>query len=181
MNGSFLFRELLLAIFIIVLVFWIWRWFRGTAGSWRGWVTTLVAILLLSLFAPWMWQKISEGGITTYGFGKSSQYVWTWELPRGYYVRGLNKGGPMVAEIIPCSDGALWINTFYNEHGVPDVTRIRLTKVEDNSWEGTWEQDNPEDHGRCELRKVASDTWAGTMTGKEEGVIPPAFCTLKRK
>jgi hypothetical protein len=109
---------------------------------------------------------------------KSPEYEWSWELPRGQQVRGFNKSVPMVAEIIPRTDGALWIDTHHVEYGSPEVARIRLAKVGEKSWEGTWEQDNPQDSGRCSLHEVSTGTWAGQMIGKAQ---IPAFCTLKRK
>ena len=131
------------------------------------WVTMSIAIVA----AIWFFTS-------PYGFGKCSQYVWSWELPRGYSINGLTKSQPTPAEIIPCSGGALWINVYYTQHGVPEVTRIRLNKVGDDSWEGDWEQNNPVDYGRCKLHKVASGTWAGTLVGTA-GI--PTFCTLKPK
>lgn len=105
-------------------------------------------------------------------------WVFEWTLPRGVYDHGRNKSGPLVAEIIPRADGALWIDIPYVEYGRPEVTRIRLTKISDGSWEGTWEQDNPLDFGRCKLNKVSADAYAGNIVGRARVW---AFCTLKTK
>ena len=162
---------ILVAVVIFAIVA-IWRWANNSPKMEFTASRFKLGLIVFILAGAGMWWFTNSHGL------RNPQYVWEWQLPRGYYVRGLNKSRPMVAEVIPRSDGALWINTSYTEHGVPEVTRIRLTKVGDNFWEGYWEQDNPEDSGRCKLHKVAPDAWAGNMEGTA-GVL--AFCTLKRK
>jgi hypothetical protein len=181
MNGSFLFRELLLAIFIIVLIFWIWRWMRGTAGSWRGWVTTLVAILLLSLFAPWMWQKISEGGITVTSSGiqtthPTEEWIFVWHLPPNQYDRGRN-GDTLEARIVKNDSKSLWFDTIYNYDGSMEVGRTQLSKNGDR-FVGSWSQDNPMDGGSIYMDKVDNQIWVGQFTDQTGRTYP---CTLKRK
>ena len=108
------------------------------------------------------------------------KYEWTWKLPRGVYIRGRNCSSPNEknVEVIFQDNGSLWINKHYLEYNKPEVCRIRLTAIGDKSWEGTWEQENPPDHGRCNLNEIGNGIWAGHITGTA-GI--PAFCTLKRK
>jgi hypothetical protein len=109
---------------------------------------------------------------------KTVQYEWYWELPLGQFVRGKNKGGPFVAEINTQENGDLWVNVLYEEYGKKEVAKIRLGKIGDKSWEGPWEQNNPQDEGRCDLHEISPGVWSGTMTGKD-GI--PAFCKIIRK
>lgn len=149
-----------------------------------GWVWAVV-VILVGLLTWWLTSNSYEKEKVAIARTQLSsvatamaQYEWTWELPPGKFVRGLNKGGPMVAEIIPCSDGGLWVDTPYIEYGKQEKTRVRLSKTGEKSWEGVWEQENPADSGRCDLHQLSDGVWAGHMTGKA-GI--PAFCTLKRK
>jgi hypothetical protein len=106
------------------------------------------------------------------------QYEWYWEPPPGQFVRGMNKGGPFVAEVDIQADGDLWVNIYYTEYQKKEVTKVRLGQVSSKSWEGPWEQKNPQDEGRCDLHEISSGVWSGTMTGKA-GI--PAFCKLIKK
>lgn len=160
--------------------------------NWRKVSFVLLCLVGLLLFKLVIWgaychyknSTAKANNTTSSGIQKvqpKEEYEWVWELPPGQYVRGLNRSGPMVAEIIKRDDSNLWINTPYLEYGKLEVARIRMSKISDKSWEGTWEQDNPEDHGRCELHEVSPGTWAGHMTGKEGASGLSPFCTLKRK
>ena len=183
MNGSFLFRELLLAIFIIVLVFWGWRWFKGTAGSWRGWVTTLVAILTLSFLAPWMWQKISEGGITVTSSGiqtvrPAEEWVFSWRLPPGQMDGGRNQH-TLEVEITRNDRESLWV-VLHDKGNGEDVSvgGLRLAKNGDDLI-GTWNNYLDGDGGKCYLYKQGANQWWSGHYELKDG--SRTDCTLKRK
>jgi len=170
MNEIFLFRILLLAIFIIVLAFWGWRWLKGTAGSPKGWVTTLVAILLLSLFAPSLWQKIDESGITITSSGipvtqPMVRMKLEWVLPPDQLDRGINSD---ILDVVITKNEAsdLWFETPYKKDGRMEVARYYLKKDGDKL-SGSWSQNNPQDGGTLYLKK-SGDQWIGQIVDRTE-------------
>ena len=130
---------------------------KGLGVSWL-----LYMVILVGLGSWWL----KDPQITRFTESKEGMYEWYWKLPKGVHVRGRNESAvnERVAEVTPRSDGSLWVNVQYKEHGSPEMARIRLQKVGAKSWEGTWEQDNPADHGRIALEEVALGVYAGDIT-----------------
>lgn len=150
-----------------------------TVPNWRKVVKVLYWIIGLVLFKFLIWGiygHYKDGTLSKMTLTKTNpgiqtvqpkeEWVSNWKLPKGKTVRSLNESGPLVTEIIKRDDKNLWINILYVKDDNPEVARIRLTKIGDRSWEGPWEQDNPEDFGRCELHEsIPGKLFTGNMTG----------------
>ncbi len=112
---------------------------------------------------------------------KTIQYEWYWKLPPGVSRRGRNEkaANERLAEIIPQNDNSLlYADVPYFEYGSPQRERIRLVKTGDNTWEGTWEQDNPEDRARVVVDRDGRG-YHGTITWKDtDGTITVGRCHL---
>jgi hypothetical protein len=107
------------------------------------------------------------------------EYEWYWKLPRNVFIRGKNEKAPdeRKAEVIFRVDGSIRADIPYFEDGSPEIERLRLTKVGPNTWEGTWDQDNPVDSAHVIVDMVAPGVYAGTITFKSEIV---GRCRLRR-
>ena len=107
-----------------------------------------------------------------------------WKLKSGEYHKGRNEkyAGARIAYGIPKANGSIWADVPYVEYGSPEAERIRLTKVatpaeSPESWEGTWEQDNPEDRGRVTVFNAGPGIYTGSITWTDG---KSAFFRLKR-
>jgi hypothetical protein len=111
---------------------------------------------------------------------KSVYYDFYWKITEGMGVNGRSEISPeeTTVELVRQDDKHLWFDQHYLEYGEPETMRIRLTKTDTDSWEGTWEQDNPKTDGHMALDKVGSDTYAGvrTWSSGQEG-----RCHFKKK
>ncbi len=180
-------RELLVCVLIVVVVIYAWRANKGTAGSHKGWIVSILGILLLMWILP-MFLGFARGSKvplevaveTKTVVDKTICYEFYWKLPDGVYVNGRNEIAPdeTIVEVVKLTESEFFLNQHYVEYRDPDTMRIRLRKTGDKSWEGTWEQDNPENHGRMELREVSTGIYSGDRTWKkgERG-----FCSIKLK
>ena len=100
---------------------------------------------------------------------KKILFDYYFKLPNGVYVNGRNEVAPdeRTLEVVRWDDNYLWLNQYYVEYGHPETMRIRLQRVCNKSWEGTWEQDRPENHGRMTLTEVNPNTFLGEQTWKD--------------
>lgn len=190
MSGSFLFRELLAAIAIIILIVWCWKGMKGTAGSWTRWVVALVLITIIAITGPWLYKTSSErqAGVSVQNntsaakmqVTKQPEYEWYWKLPHGQFINGRNESArnERTAELIPRGNDEVWADLHYVEYGSPEILRIRLRKTGDKVWEGSCEQDNPRESCRLSLVESTPGTYGGQIIWKDGRI---GTCYLSKK
>ena len=160
---------------------------KKKTGQGFGWVAIATVIVIVTLLPPWWWlihyhvQRKSKTPTMIYsGNTNTPEYEFYWKLPQNVYVNSRNEiaSDERLVEMIRLDDSQFWLNQHYVEYGRPEIMRIRLERVGDKSWEGTWEQDNPENHGRMNLDEITPGVYAGDRTWKngERG-----RCYIKRK
>jgi hypothetical protein len=158
--------------------------------NWRKIRKVMVWIIGLLIFRLLVWgivnhypkqtsEKPTANSIQV-AVNKTTPYEFYWKLPSGMFIRGRNESAKNErdVEIVRMDNNSLWFNQYYTEYGSREVCRFRLEKVGEKTWDGIWEQNNPQDNGRCSLHEIVPGVWSGTITGKD-GI--PAFCKLIKK
>jgi hypothetical protein len=103
-----------------------------------------------------------------------TKYRWYWELPEGQYVNGRNRAEPDDGTLELVSDGdpnSLCFDLHYIQNGRPQTCRLRLKRIRNGAWSGTFNQNYPEDHGWVELREIDDkDCYSGTLRWENQKV-----------
>jgi hypothetical protein len=166
-----------------------------TVPNWRKITKILLWIIGILLFKLLLWGLYSnykkeaviktqifktEPVVTTVPARQITKYNFYWELPGNQYINGRNraKENETVLELVSDGDpNSLYFDFHYTQSGRPQTCRLRLKKIRNGAWSGTFGQEDPEEHGTIELREIVPDTYSGTMTW-ENGMV--GMCSVSK-
>ena len=188
--------RLFVAILIFVSAILGWRILKCSDSEKRWpWILALIAAVVAMVLGPHLYHRAEDARKQEAEQRKAEQqlavsvkqtapthYRWHWKLPDGVDVHGRNEsdGNNPFAELIPRSDDSIWADFHYVEYGRQETERIRLSRTvgSTNTWSGTFEQDNPEEHGRIEVDQVVPGIWAGDKIWAWHGSEKRGRCYL---
>lgn len=94
------------------------------------------------------------------------KYIAKWSCMPGEMFDGVTESDPMDTDIVRQDESTLWFNVHYEEYGSPEISRVYLTKDRgDNTWKGTWSQNNPPRDGKVVVKETTKGHWTGIMSG----------------
>jgi NADH:ubiquinone oxidoreductase subunit 5 (subunit L)/multisubunit Na+/H+ antiporter MnhA subunit len=156
--------------------------------SWGTWAVVIALVIAIFLACSLTWRLTSSHeqekariAITKKpAVNKIIKFDYYWKLDNGQYIHGQNEAKPSerTVELVKFDENHFYLDQQYVQCGSPQTARFRMQKTGDKLWEGTFEQDYPEEHGRITLHETTQGIYSGKQTWSDGKT---AFCTFQRK
>lgn len=154
-----MFREIMLAPFLIVLLTWMWRASKGVSTGWLRWVIALAIIALVAIFGPMVYLHKAQAEKQASQMIKEWKFIW--QMIPGHTSAGGSNSLALDVEITKNDKDSFWAVLHDRDGQGIDVSvgGLRLSKVDGNLI-GEWFNYLDGDGGKCYLYKAQSG-WSG--------------------